>query len=111
MFLGISQNSQQNMCLSLFFNKAATLPSLYLTVQEMKFPIKDFSSKCDCSKKLGIWSHLLGKSLMENFNFLGSVSVFDTGQLKNLIGLIIKSDMHKSLSNKMSGGWPFYQTC
>ena len=99
------------MCLSLFFNKAATLPSLYLTVQEMKFPIKDFSSKCDCSKKLGIWSHLLGKSLMENFNFLGSVSVFDTGQLKNLIGLIIKSDMYKSLSNKMSGGWPFYQTC
>ena len=36
----------------------------------MKFSIKDFFSKCDqiCSK-LRIWSHLLKKSLMENFIF------------------------------------------
>ena len=33
------------------------------TAQEMKFSIKDFFSK------LRIWSHLLKKSLMENFIF------------------------------------------
>ena len=36
----------------------------------MKFSIKDFSSKCDqIRRKLRIWSHLLRKSLMENFIF------------------------------------------
>ena len=34
----------------------------------MKFSIKDFFSKCDqIRRKLPIWSHLLKKSLMENF--------------------------------------------
>ena len=37
----------------------------------MKFSIKDFSSKCDqIRSKLRIWSHLLEKSLMENFIFV-----------------------------------------
>ena len=35
-----------------------------VTAQKMKFSIKDFFSKCDW-----IWSHLLKKSLMENFSF------------------------------------------
>ena len=36
----------------------------------MKFSIKDFFSKCDqIHRKLQIWSHLLKKSLMENFTF------------------------------------------
>ena len=36
----------------------------------MKFSIKDFSRKCDqIRRKLRIWSHLLEKSLMENFIF------------------------------------------
>ena len=36
----------------------------------MKFFIKDFFSKCDhIRQKLRIWSHLLKKSLMENFIF------------------------------------------
>ena len=36
----------------------------------MKFPIKDFFSKCDqIRKKLRIWSHLLKMSLMENAIF------------------------------------------
>ena len=40
------------------------------TAQKMKFPIKDFSSICDqIRRKLQIWSHLLGKPLMENFIF------------------------------------------
>ena len=37
----------------------------------MKFSIKDFFSKCDqIRRKLRIWSHLLKKSLMENFIFM-----------------------------------------
>ena len=36
----------------------------------MEFFIKDFFSKCDKSRReLRIWSHLLKKSLMENFSF------------------------------------------
>ena len=36
----------------------------------MKFSIKDFFSKCDQIRSfLRIWSHLLNKSLMENFIF------------------------------------------
>ena len=41
------------------------------TAQKMKFFIKDFFSKCDqIRRKLRIWSHLLKKSLMENFMFV-----------------------------------------
>ena len=43
------------------------------TAQKMKFSIKDFFSKCDqIRRKLRIWSHLLKKSLLENFIFLCS---------------------------------------
>ena len=38
--------------------------------KKMRFPIKDFFSKCDQIRSfLRIWSHLLKKSLMENFIF------------------------------------------
>ena len=38
------------------------------TAQKMKFIIKDFFSKYDqIRRKLWIWSHLLKKSLLENF--------------------------------------------
>ena len=41
----------------------------------MKFFLKDFFSKCDQIRSfLRIWSHLLEKSLMENFIFLCSES-------------------------------------
>ena len=41
-----------------------------ITAQQMKFPIKDFFSKCDqIRRKLRIWSHLLKKYLMENLIF------------------------------------------
>ena len=40
------------------------------TAQKMKFSIKDFFCKCDQVRwKLRIWSHLLKKSLVENFIF------------------------------------------
>ena len=46
----------------------------------MKFPIKDFSSKCDqIRRKLRIWSHLLDKSLMENFVFVQSIEFCASG--------------------------------
>ena len=38
------------------------------TAQKMKFSIKNFFGKCDQIRRfLGIWPHLLKKSLMENF--------------------------------------------
>ena len=41
-----------------------------ITAQKMKFSIKNFSSNCDqIRRRLRIWSHLLKKSLMENFIF------------------------------------------
>ena len=44
--------------------------------QKMKFSIKDLFSKCDQIRSfLRIWSHLLKKSLMENFNFCAVVGV------------------------------------
>ena len=40
----------------------------WLTAQKMKFTIKIFFSKCDQTRSfLGIWSHLLKKSLIKNF--------------------------------------------
>ena len=46
------------------------------TAQKMKFSIKDFFAKCDeIRRKLRIWSHLLKKSLMENFIFCGVLSL------------------------------------
>ena len=43
------------------------------TAQRMKFSIKGFFSKCEkIHSFLRIWSHLLKKSLMENFIFLCS---------------------------------------
>ena len=41
-----------------------------ITVKKLKFSINDFFSKYDQRHiKLQIWSHLMKKSLMENFNF------------------------------------------
>ena len=41
-----------------------------MTAQKMKSSIKDFFGKCDqIHRKLLIWSHLLKKSLMQNFIF------------------------------------------
>ena len=39
-----------------------------ITAQKMRFSSRDFFSKCDQIRSyLGIWSHLMEKSLMENF--------------------------------------------
>ena len=45
--------------------------------QKMKFSIKDYFSKCDQIRSfLRIWSHLLQKSLMENFIFCAACLLF-----------------------------------
>ena len=41
---------------------------VYITAQKMKFFIKDFSSKCD-QIRTKLESHLLEKSITENFTF------------------------------------------
>ena len=55
----------------------------------MKFSIKDFFSKCDqIRRKLRIWSHLLKKSLMENFIFCAEGCFYSKLQITNHPGLI-----------------------
>ena len=49
----------------------------YSTAQKMKFSIKDLFSKCDLIGSFPrIWSHLLKKSLMENFIFCAVFQFF-----------------------------------
>ena len=58
----------------LISNTFFIFPHTTITAQKMKFPTKDFFSKCDQIRSfLRIWSHLLKKALMENFIFLCSV--------------------------------------
>ena len=51
---------------------------LEYSAQKVKFSIKDFFNKCDQIRSfLRIWSHLLKKSLMENFIFCAVIlSIF-----------------------------------
>ena len=54
------------------------------TAQKIKFSIKDFFSKCEQIRSfLRIWSHLLKKSVMENFIFC-AVSTLDANFKTNL---------------------------
>ena len=67
-------NSWENQIKSCIFdlNHLDTLELKFMdyTAQKMKFSIEDFFSKCDqIRRKLRIWSHLLKKSLIENFIF------------------------------------------
>ena len=59
--------------------------------QKMKFSIKDFFSEFDqISRFLRIWSHLLKKSLMENFILLSGAPAKKL--LLNLVKIV--SDSH-----------------
>ena len=52
---------------------------IVITAQKMKFSIKDFFSKCDQVRSfLRIWSHLLLKSLKENFIFVQCIANYNT---------------------------------
>ena len=68
--------------------------------QKMKFSIKDFFSKCDQVRSFQrIWSHLLKKSLMENFIFVCSDSpAFIKTSLSNeLISTCYQHQMYTAL--------------
>ena len=55
------------------------------TAQKIKFSIKDFFSKCDqIRRKLRLWSHLLKKSLKENFIFCAVVMLKSPNNIKFL---------------------------
>ena len=65
-----------------------------ITVQKMKFPIKGFFSKCgQIRRKLWIWSHLLRKSLMENFIF------FTVNNFHSILSSFVL--LYKFFQNKM----------
>ena len=58
----------------------------------MKLSIKDFSSKFDqIRRKLRIWSHLLKKSLIENFIFCTVIIILWGWHLKGWGAAICKS--------------------
>ena len=68
------------------------LLSIHRTAQKMKLSIKDFFSKCDqILRELRIWSHLLKKSLMENFTFC-AVQCIDLVKLKLARSLLVFRD-------------------
>ena len=81
------------------------------TAQKMKFSIKDLFSKCDqIRRKLRIWSHLLKKSLMENFIFCAVIQVHANFLLTaygfysfqyNVRRKIKKSNINKLLSTSL----------
>ena len=61
------------------------------TAQKIKFSIKNVLSTCDqIHRKLRIWSHLLKKSLMENFIFCSVLEDFIQKFTQNLEKLIQK---------------------
>ena len=66
----ISKNLPDNLSLKRKNNQRLMDCLSFKHYKKNKFFIKDFFSKCDqIRRKLWIWSHLLKKSLMENFNF------------------------------------------
>ena len=61
---------------------STTVP-LTSTAQKVNFSSKDFLNKGDqIHRKLRIWSHLLKKSLMQNFIFLYSAD--STNEMSNI---------------------------
>ena len=86
--LGLSTNAYSQMPIldfQIFLHLSKIMWNIFsnstgsITAQKMKFSITDFFSKCDqiCSF-LWIWSHLLKKSLMENFIFCAVYSSPDS---------------------------------
>ena len=64
--------------------KLTQLEQRTITAQKKEFSIKNFFCKCDqVRRKLRIWSHLLKKSLMENFIFC-AVYLHSNNNLKTI---------------------------
>ena len=75
------------------------------TVQIVKFSMKDYFSKCDqiCSF-LRIWSHLLKKSLMEDFIFCAVLKLCQTSLMKtfllNSLGFLVVRYFRKTFHHR-----------
>ena len=78
-------------------------PTTFITVQKVKFLIKDVFSKCDeIRRKLRIWSYILKKSLIENFIFCQCISqIFFKWKLTSLIEMAV----HKFVRTMYSRKW------
>ena len=75
--------------------------ALSITAQKIRFSIKNFFSKYDQFRwKLRIWSHLLKKSLMENFIFVQCIH-FWSGKESYIIYGVGKNKSSKSPDSKM----------
>ena len=70
--------------IKLLYILAINIIKTKLSLHKKKFSIKDLFNKCDqIRSKLRIWSHLLKKSLMENFIFCAvyaKVHIFEGNQ-------------------------------
>ena len=79
-------NIQPYVAAALRFSCTTLFPALanaYITIQKTKFFSKVFLSKCEKIRSvLRTWSHLLGKSLMENFSFCAVYIVLQTTLMK-----------------------------
>ena len=78
--------------------------------KKMKFSIKDFFSKCDqIRRKLRIWSHLLKKSLVENFLFCAvlDICIFILGITNTLEKLLKKTLPSRKFQNKYILGFRY----
>ena len=66
------------------------------TAQKMKFSITDFFSKCEQIRSfLRIWSHLLMKSLMDNFIFC---AVFELVNIKQELRMPSSNKIYKFIT-------------
>ena len=85
------------------------------TAQKMKFSIKDFFSKCNQTRrKLRIWSHLLKKSLMENFILYAvkfCISALLTNSLLTIAKLPLSKFIRYYLLPKPNSCWFMLKTC
>ena len=85
-----------------------------ITAQKMKFSIKDFFSKCNQVRSfLRIWSHLLLKSLIENFIFVQCIANYNTATTDmdidfNTMQPLILLKQRKSSSYKGSADQKYY---
>ena len=77
---------------------AANKVTTQYIAQKMKFFITHFFSKCDqIRRKLRIWSHLLKKSIMENFIFCTVIQ-----EAVSNISITEKSYIPKKFSDKVT---------
>ena len=77
----------------------------YSTAQKMKFSIKDLFSKCDLIGSFPrIWSHLLKKSLMENFIFCAVFQFF------HILVIILIKEQFTLWITKFHIQWQYFPT-